>query len=93
MTYKRKTLKDNNIQLQKPVRTTNLKKLEYQMSEEYLISIVENYTNNGTIQPSATTTNHNFSFIEPKLITEIAGKNTLSVVPNYFVLPTFEYLL
>lgn len=92
MTYKRKNLKDNNLQLQKPVRTTNLKKLEYQMSEEYLISIVENYTNNGTIQPSATTTNHNFSFIEPKLITEIVGKNTLSVVPNYFVLPTFEYL-
>ena len=92
MTYKRKNLKDNKLKLQKPIRRISLKKLEYQMSDDYLISIVENYSNNGTIKPSPVTTNHNFSFIEPKVITEVAGKNTMSVVPTYFVLPTFEYL-
>ena len=66
MTYKRKNLKDNRLKLQKPIRRISLKKLEYQMSDDYLISIVENYSNNGTIKPSTVTINHNFSFIEPK---------------------------
>ena len=92
MMYKRKKLNDNNLQPQKPRKRSGFKKLEYQMSDDYLISIIEDYENDGTIAPTPTTTNHNFSFIEPKLVTEIAGKNTLSTVPSYFVLPTFEYL-
>ena len=92
MMYKRKNLKDNNLQQEKPQKMLGFKKLEYEISSGYLVSIVETYEKDGTVVPTPTTSDHNFSFVEPKLVTEIGSKNTLSAVPSYFVLPTFEYL-
>ena len=92
MIYKRKNLKDNNLQLEKPQKMSGFKRLEYEMSSDYLISIVETYEKDGTINVTPLTSDHNFSFVVPKLVTEIEKKNTLSAVPSYFVLPTFEYL-
>ena len=92
MIYKRKNLKDNNLQLEKPQKMSGFKRLENEMSSDYLISIVETYEKDGTINVTPVTSDHNFSFVEPKLVTEIETKNTLSAVPSYFVLPTFEYL-
>ena len=92
MIYKRKNLKDNNLQLEKPQKMTGFKRLEYKMSNDYLVSIVETYEKDGTISATPLTSDHNFSFVEPKIVTEVEKKNTLSTVPSYFVLPTFEYL-
>lgn len=92
MNIKKINLKDNNLQLQPIKKSSGFKKLEYELSSDYLISIVEEYQNDGSVLPTATTLDHNFSFVEPKLITEIEKKDTLRSVPSYYVLPTFEYL-
>jgi len=90
--YKKKNLKDNNLQLEKPQKLSGFKRLRYEMSSDYLVSIIETFEKDGAINATPTILDHNFSFVEPKIITEIANKNTLSAVPSYFVLPTFEYL-
>ncbi len=92
MTIKKRNIKDNNLELSSPKRMSGFKKLEHQMSEDYLISIAEYYTKESSVTPTAVTTDHNFSFIEPRLTIEVGTKNTLSTVPSYSVLPTFEYL-
>ena len=79
MIYKRKNLKDNNLQLEKPQKMSGFKRLEYEMSSDYLISIVETYEKDGTINVTPVTSDHNFSFVEPKLVI------ALNTAPGCFV--------
>ena len=63
MKIKKINLKDNNLQIQPPKKTSGFKKLEYQMSSDYMISIVEEYQDNGEINSIPTMLNHNFSIL------------------------------
>lgn len=91
MIINRRNIKDNvlgTVETKKAV----FKNIEHQLFNDYLVTIKEEYENNKVLTPVAATTNHNFSFIEPKHITEIENKETLGSIPSYHIQPTFEYL-
>ena len=85
-------INDNKLRPDKPKIPTKSRKLEYILSDDYLVSIKEVIPANRAIVPSQRTSDHKFTMTEPKHITEVETKDTSRGIPSYYIRPTFEYL-
>ena len=92
MNIKKIRIEDNNLQLDKPKLPEKTKKLEYLLSDDYLISIKEIFEPSRIISESPSTSDHRISLTEPMHLTQVENKNTLRGVPTFYIRPTFNYL-
>lgn len=92
MNIKKIKIRDNNFQLEKPKLPEKTKKLEYVLSDDYLITVKELFEPSRVVTQTPTTLDHNFTISEPQHVTEVEKKDTSRGVPTFFVRPTFNYL-
>jgi hypothetical protein len=92
MNIKKIKLQDNNLQLTEPIKPSITKKIEYVLSDDYLLSIKQTFVPSRVVSITPTTVDHNITLEEPQHITAIENKETASTIPSYYVQPTFNYL-
>ena len=85
-------IRDNKLEIEKPIKDTGTKEIEFVMSSDNLVTIKQTLRQNRIISPISATTDHRTAVKVPSHITEVEGKGTPSGVPYYYVRPTFNYL-